>query len=109
MTAKLGLMLAGLLMIGFLAQWLAWWLKLPAVLLLLLAGLPLGPVAGWLDPDKLLGELLFPVVSLAVALILFEGSLTLRFQELPGIGGRVVAWSVAGRWPRCCCWRWRLT
>ncbi len=40
----------------------------------------------WLDPDKLLGPLLFPIVSLSVALILFEGSLTLRFHELSGIG-----------------------
>jgi len=86
MTIELGLMLAGMLMIGFLAQWLAWRVKLPAILFLLLAGIVLGPVTGVLDPDKLLGDLLFPIVSLAVALILFEGSLTLRFHELPGIG-----------------------
>jgi NhaP-type Na+/H+ or K+/H+ antiporter len=86
MTIELGLMLAGMLMIGFLSQWLAWRVKLPAILFLLLAGIVLGPVTGVLDPDKLLGDLLFPIVSLAVALILFEGSLTLRFHELPGIG-----------------------
>jgi NhaP-type Na+/H+ or K+/H+ antiporter len=86
MTIELGLMLAGVLMIGFLAQWLAWRVKLPAILFLLLAGIVLGPVSGMLNPDKLLGDLLFPMVSLSVALILFEGSLTLRFHELPGIG-----------------------
>ncbi|MBB6241021.1 sodium:proton antiporter [Rhodanobacter sp. MP1X3] len=86
MTIELGLMLAGMLMIGFLAQWLAWRVKLPAILFLLLAGILLGPVTGLVNPDKLLGSLLFPVVSLAVALILFEGSLSLRFHELPGIG-----------------------
>ncbi|HEY8682708.1 MAG TPA: sodium:proton antiporter [Rhodanobacter sp.] len=89
MTIELGLMLAGMLTIGFLAQWLAWRVKLPAILFLLLAGIVLGPVSGVLDPDKLLGPLLFPMVSLAVALILFEGSLTLRFHELPGIGHAV--------------------
>ena len=89
MTIELGLMLAGMLMIGFLAQWLAWRVKLPAILFLLLAGIVLGPVSGVLDPDKLLGGLLFPTVSLAVALILFEGSLTLRFHGLPGIGKAV--------------------
>lgn len=89
MTIELGLMLAGMLMIGFLAQWLAWRVKLPAILFLLLAGIVLGPVSGVLDPDKLLGGLLFPTVSLAVALILFEGSLTLRFHELPEIGKAV--------------------
>jgi NhaP-type Na+/H+ or K+/H+ antiporter len=89
MTIELGLMLAALLMTGFLAQWLAWRVKLPAILFLLLVGILLGPVGGVLDPDKLLGGLLFPVVSLGVALILFEGSLTLRFHELPGIGRAV--------------------
>src|SRR6185437_14346584 len=89
MTIELGLMLAGMLTIGFLAQWLAWRVRLPAIVFLLLAGIVLGPISGVLNPDKLLGDLLFPIVSLAVALILFEGSLTLRFHELPGIG-RVV-------------------
>ena len=89
MTIELGLMLAGMLTIGFLAQWLAWRMKLPAILFLLLAGIVLGPVSGLLDPDRLLGELLFPAVSLAVALILFEGSLSLRFDELRGIGKAV--------------------
>lgn len=89
MTIELGLMLTGMLVVGFLAQWLAWRVRLPAILFLLLAGILLGPVGGVLRPDKLLGGLLFPVVSLAVALILFEGSLSLRFHELPGIGRAV--------------------
>jgi NhaP-type Na+/H+ or K+/H+ antiporter len=86
MSIELGLMLTGMLAIGFFAQWLAWRVKLPAILFLLLAGILLGPVGRVLDPDKLLGPLLFPLVSLSVALILFEGSLTLRFHELSGIG-----------------------
>jgi NhaP-type Na+/H+ or K+/H+ antiporter len=85
MSIELGLMLTGMLTIGFFAQWLAWRVKLPAILFLLLAGILLGPVAHVLDPDKVLGPLLMPVVSLSVALILFEGSLTLRFHELSGI------------------------
>ncbi|MHC1480686.1 cation:proton antiporter [Frateuria aurantia] len=89
MTIPLGLMLTAMLLIGFVAQWLAWRVKLPAILFLLLAGIVLGPVSGQLHPDKLMGQLLFPVVSLAVALILFEGSLSLQFSELPGIGSAV--------------------
>ncbi|MEO8748499.1 MAG: sodium:proton antiporter [Rhodanobacter sp.] len=89
MVLDLGLMLAGVLMVGFLSQWLAWRLKLPAIVFLLLAGLLLGPVLGVLHPDHMLGDLLFPMVSLSVALILFEGSLTLRIHELPGIGRAV--------------------
>ena len=49
MTIDLGLMLAGMLMIGFLAQWLAWRVRLPAILFLLLAGIALGPATGVLD------------------------------------------------------------
>lgn len=89
MSIEPGLMLTGMLVIGFLCQWAAWRVKLPAIVFLLLAGLLLGPVSGLLQPDKVLGDLLFPVVSLSVAVILFEGSLTLRFSELPGIGSAV--------------------
>ncbi|WP_240665374.1 hypothetical protein [Cobetia sp. ICG0124] len=52
------------------------------ILPLLIVGILAGPVTGWLKPDELLGDLLFPLVSLAVAVILFEGSLTLDFKDL---------------------------
>ncbi|TVO59802.1 sodium:proton antiporter [Denitromonas halophila] len=60
-------------------------MRLPAILFLLIAGIVAGPIGGWLDPDALLGDLLFPFVSLAVSVILFEGSLTLKFSEIRGI------------------------
>jgi NhaP-type Na+/H+ or K+/H+ antiporter len=90
MTFSLPLQLAGLVTLGFAAQWLAWRVRLPAILFLLLIGLALGPGLGWLDPQAALGELFFPVVSLGVAVILFEGSATLRFDELAGVGGTVL-------------------
>jgi NhaP-type Na+/H+ or K+/H+ antiporter len=71
---------------GLACQWLAWSLRLPAILFLLLTGLLLGPGLGWLNPDALLGELLFPLISLCVAIILFEGSLTLKVEELKETG-----------------------
>jgi len=89
MGIELGLLLTLMFGIGFLCQWLAWQIRLPAILFLLLAGIVAGPVTGLLQPDKVLGDLLFPMVSLAVAVILFEGSLTLRFHELKGIGHAV--------------------
>ena len=64
------------------SQWLAWWARLPAILFLLLSGLILGPLTGYLNPDRLFGDLLFPIVSLSVAVILFEGSLTLKIEEI---------------------------
>ena len=81
--------LAAIIALGIGAQWLAWRLRLPAILLLLIAGVVVGPVAGLVNPDELFGDLLFPLVSVSVAIILFEGGLNLRFRELHG-GGRVV-------------------
>ena len=72
-------------LISAVCQWFAWWVKLPAILFLLSAGIVLGPLTGWLQPDHLFGDLLFPMVSLAVAVILFEGSLTLKFHEIRGL------------------------
>ncbi|NQD91536.1 sodium:proton antiporter, partial [Pseudomonas sp. CrR25] len=70
-------------------QWLAWRLRLPAILFLLISGILAGPILGWLDPQELFGPLLFPMVSMAVALILFEGSLTLHLSEWREIGSVV--------------------
>ncbi|UYG08619.1 cation:proton antiporter [Halomonas sp. M4R1S46] len=84
-----GLDLAAIGLLALICQWLAWQLKLPAILMLLVAGIAAGPVTGLLDPDALFGDLLFPLVSLAVAVILFEGSLTLNFRELGGHGQTV--------------------
>ncbi len=68
--------------VAILCQWFAWWVKLPAIVFLLFAGIILGPLTGTLNPETLFGDLLFPMVSLAVAVILFEGSLTLKFEEI---------------------------
>ncbi|MEZ6090048.1 MAG: sodium:proton antiporter [Pirellulaceae bacterium] len=75
--------------LGVLSQWIAWRTRLPGILLLLLIGIALGQ---FLPVDQLIADLidgdvadaprlLFPLVSLSVAIILFEGGLTLRFHE----------------------------
>jgi len=71
---------------GMAAQWIAWRTQIPSIIALLLAGLLLGPVTGIIDPDELLGGQLFPLVSLSVALILFEGGLDLPPRELRNTG-----------------------
>jgi NhaP-type Na+/H+ or K+/H+ antiporter len=86
-TERLLISLSGLIVLGIGAQWLAWRMRLPSILLLLICGLVAGPISGYFNPDKLLGDLLFPLVSLSVALILFEGGLSLRIDELPDIFG----------------------
>lgn len=75
--------------LSLLCQWLAWRIRVPAILFLLAGGILAGPVAGVLVPEEVFGELLFPLVSLSVAIILFEGSLTLRFDEIKGHGKMV--------------------
>jgi len=90
------ILMAGVIVLGALSHWLAWRFKLPSILFLLLIGIVAGPVAGVLDPDLVLGDALFPLVSLSVAVILFEGSMTLRWTDLRGIGPAVWGLSTLG-------------
>lgn len=85
MKPDIALIIAGIGLVAIACQWLGWRLKLPAIVFLLIAGLIAGPATGFVDPDALFGDLLFPLVSLCVAVILFEGSLTLRFSEIRGV------------------------
>lgn len=103
MNNEILISLTGIGVLGILCQWFAWWARLPAILFLLLAGIIIGPLTGLLHPDALFGEILFPLVSLSVAVILFEGSLTLRFDEIKGLGpvvrnlisiGALITWCI---------------
>ena len=96
--------LALVAVVGLGAQLLAWHLRLPSILLLLVSGFLLGPVFGLISPGSLLGEALFPLVALSVGIILFEGGLTLKVKELSASGpvvsrlisvGAVATWVVA--------------
>jgi NhaP-type Na+/H+ or K+/H+ antiporter len=80
--------LAGIIITGISAQWLAWRLKLPSILLLMVFGFVAGPLTGFLHPDSLMGPLLSPFISISLALILFEGGLSLKIADL--IGTRIV-------------------
>ncbi|MFT5242671.1 MAG: NhaP-type Na+/H+ or K+/H+ antiporter [Glaciecola sp.] len=93
--------LAGIIILGILAQWVAWKFKIPAILPLILIGLLVGPIAAeflsedgtkWIEPiwngEKGLfpGESLYYFVSLAISIILFEGGLTLKRSEIKTVG-----------------------
>ncbi len=92
--------LAGIIILGIIAQWVAWRLKLPAILPLILIGLLVGPIATLYTEDgaKLIepiwngekglfpGEGLYYFVSLAISIILFEGGLTLKRAEIKNVG-----------------------
>lgn len=84
--STIGPTLAVIVGTGMAAQWIAWRTQIPSIIALLIAGLLLGPVTGVIDPDELLGGNLFPLVSLSVALILFEGGLDLPPRELRNTG-----------------------
>jgi NhaP-type Na+/H+ or K+/H+ antiporter len=92
-----------IVVLGIGAQWLAWRLRLPSILLLLVCGFVAGPVTGVIQPDALIGPALMPLVSVSVGLIMFEGGLTLKFRELREAGvvirrlvtlGALVTWAV---------------
>ncbi len=104
MTEDLVFGFAAIVVLGIAAQWIAWRLKVPSILLLLLLGLGAGPLTGFIEPDRLMGGMLRPFVSLAVAVILFEGGLSLKVSELRATGaavhrlltvGAVVTWALS--------------
>ena len=74
---------------GLASQWLASLLKMPAIVILILGGLVLGPFTGVLEMQAT-PEQLTELIGLGVAIILFEGGLDLKLKELkkagPGIG-----------------------
>ena len=82
--------LAAVVGLGILAQWLAWRVRLPSILLLLAFGFAAGQL-GIVNTDQLIGrDLLFSIASLSVAIILFEGGMTLRLHELDASGKTVL-------------------
>lgn len=74
--------IGAIVVLGVGAQWLASRLKVPGILLLIPAGLLAGPMTGIVEPDEMFGDALFPAISIAVGLLLFEGGLGLRLRDL---------------------------
>jgi len=74
---------ATIIILGVGAQWVAKRLNIPPLLLLLPAGLIAGDVLGLVQPEELLGDMLFPAVTAMVGLLLFQAGLSLRVSELP--------------------------
>ncbi|MEM8908351.1 MAG: cation:proton antiporter, partial [Bacteroidota bacterium] len=98
--------LAAIIVLGIVAQWVAWRIKLPAILPLILVGLLVGPISTfytangqkWIEPiyqeatkhGMFPGDLLFYFVSLAIGIILFEGGLTLKRREIKEVGPSIL-------------------
>jgi NhaP-type Na+/H+ or K+/H+ antiporter len=96
MISSLLVKLALIGVIGIGAQWLAWRTGRPAIALMLIAGVIAGPVLGIIVPERDLGPLQEPIIKLAVAVILFEGGLSLNFRDLRHAGGPVLRLVILG-------------
>ncbi len=95
--------LGGIVILGIIAQWLAWRLKVPAILPLIIIGLLVGPFSTlwsasgnkWISPmwdghhGLFPGDSLFHFVELAIGIILFEGGMTLKRNEIRGVGDTI--------------------
>jgi len=75
--------------LGIFSQWLAWRIQWPSIVIMSIAGLLIGPIFGFINPKEALDELYSPLISLAVAIILFEGSSSLDIREIKGISKSV--------------------
>lgn len=81
-TFSLGL----IVFLGIFSQWFAWKISRPAIVVMSIAGLLLGPILQIVVPANVLGDDIYKAfVSMAVALILFEGSLSLNVKEIRGL------------------------
>ncbi|MFD4939035.1 cation:proton antiporter, partial [Streptomyces virginiae] len=85
MTSSEILLGAGLIMaLAVGSQLVASLLRIPAILLLLPAGFIAGTLTDDVNPEKLLGPAFSPLVSLAVAVILYDAGLGLDLRHLKG-------------------------
>jgi NhaP-type Na+/H+ or K+/H+ antiporter len=64
--------------------------RIPAIILLLPVGFAAGNLITAVDPEKLLGAAFTPLVSIAVAIILYDGGLDLSRNRLRGDDRTVV-------------------
>ncbi|MUV36621.1 K(+)/H(+) antiporter NhaP2 [Lentibacillus sp. JNUCC-1] len=74
-----------ILALGIFSQWLAWRIQWPSIVIMSVCGLLIGPILGLINPQTALGDLYSPMISLAVAIILFEGSSSLDIREIKGV------------------------
>ena len=95
------LQVASIPVLGVTSLWMAWRLGLPSIFILLTVGIVLGPGLGLINPTELIGDLLYPIISISVAIILFEGGLTLNMADLKKTGksvrnlvsiGNIITW-----------------
>ena len=105
MHADIALALTAILALGIGAQLLSWHLRIPSIILLLGLGLLVGPVTGLLHIERLIpAKILNPAISMAVAVILFEGGLQLKLRDIAQVRGvvlRLISLGALSCWVLC--------
>ncbi len=101
MTESIIIGIVTVVVLGIGSQWLAWQIRVPSILLLLVVGFLAGPVLRVLPPETLQGDWVLAFVSLSIGIILFEGGLNLRRSELREVGApvlRLITTGVLATW-----------
>ncbi len=88
-------MLLIVLAAGLASQWVAWRIGVPAIVVLIGAGLALGPASGVVDL-AMSQEELGGMIGLGVAIILFEGGMDLKLGEFRRVGHGIGRLTVLG-------------
>ena len=74
---------AFIVFLGVISQWFAWKISKPAIVIMSACGLLVGPILNIIVPSQIIGDDMYKsIISLSVAIILFEGSLSLNFAEI---------------------------
>tara|TARA_B100001971_G_scaffold91031_1_gene83961 strand:- start:31095 stop:32864 length:1770 start_codon:yes stop_codon:yes gene_type:complete len=79
-----------ILLLTLISQWVAWRFKFPVIVLLSGFGILFGPVLQLINPEQTFGHLLTPLIELVVAIILFEGGLSLKFHEFKKVSSGLI-------------------
>ncbi|MDN5937641.1 MAG: cation:proton antiporter [Salinisphaera sp.] len=111
MELTLSVALILIVFLGVLSQWVGWWLRIPAIVLFVVSGILAGPVLGLVNPSEDFGVMLRPLVGLAVAVILFESSLSLHLHEFKEAArgvSRLISLGGALTWLLCTLAAWTI-
>jgi NhaP-type Na+/H+ or K+/H+ antiporter len=101
-----------ILVLAVASQVLASKIRIPALIVLLPVGFIAGAMTTDVNPQRLLGAAFQPLVSLSVAVILYDAGLSLNLRKLrghPGVSSPgSLSWASRSPWasplssPRCC-------
>src|SRR5699024_9157876 len=93
--------IVAILALGVFSQWFAWRIQWPSIVIMSIVGLLIGPVIGVINPGEAVCDLYNSLISVAVVIILFEGSSSLDEGEIRGVSKAVVRIITGGAFIDC--------